>query len=154
MLRKKTAAYALLAIYEIAEQQRGSSSPLGVRAGDVAEKHHLPKAYVAKILSQLANAGVLRSDRGPRGGFRLNKPMEAITLFDVFDGVGALMSDPSKPSLVKGLPPAVQATLDQSQLEVSDAVRTVLRKTSIMDLLLGTSGNPGSRAANPVAAHV
>lgn len=154
MLRKKTAAYALLAIYEIAEQQRGSSSPLGVRAGDVAHKHHLPKAYVAKILSQLANAGVLRSDRGPRGGFRLNRPMEAITLFDVFNGVGALMSDPSKPSLVKGLPPAVQATLDRSQLEVSDAVRTVLRKTSIIDVLLGTSGNPGARSSNPVVAHV
>lgn len=154
MLRKKTAAYALLAIYEIAEQQRGSSSPLGVRAGDVAEKHHLPKAYVAKILSQLANAGVLRSDRGPRGGFRLNKPMEAITLFDVFDGVGALMSDPSKPSSVTGLPQAVEATLDRSQLEVSDAVRTTLRKTSIMDVLLGTSGNPGSRASNPVVTHV
>ncbi|QDV89204.1 HTH-type transcriptional regulator CymR [Phycisphaerae bacterium RAS2] len=154
MLRKKTAAYALLAIYEIAEQQRGASSPLGVRAGDVADKHHLPKAYVAKILSQLANAGVLRSDRGPRGGFRLNKPMEAITLFDVFDGVGALMSDPSKPSSVKGLPPAVQTTLDRSQAEVSDAVRAVLRKTSIMDVLLGSQGNPGSRSANPVVAHV
>jgi len=49
MLRRKTATYALLALYEIGRQHRGASSPTGIRAGDIAEKHHLPKAYAAKI---------------------------------------------------------------------------------------------------------
>jgi len=62
MLRKKTAAYALLAIYEIAEQQRGASSPLGVRAGDVADKHHLPKT-ARRILCRAKTALALSGSR-------------------------------------------------------------------------------------------
>ena len=54
MLRRKTATYALLALYEIAQQNRESQIPTGIRAGDIAQKHKLPKAYAAKILSQLA----------------------------------------------------------------------------------------------------
>ena len=50
MLRNKTATYALLALYEIGRQHRGASDPMGIRAHDIANKHRLPKAYVAKIL--------------------------------------------------------------------------------------------------------
>jgi Rrf2 family protein len=135
MLRKKTAAYALLAIYEIAQQHRGEPNPSGVRAGDVAQKHKLPKAYVAKILSQLASAGVLHSDRGPRGGFRLNRPMDTISLYDVFGGVGALVTNNIKVVAVKGLPNAVQAAMNRAHQEAAEALKDLFQKTTISDIL-------------------
>jgi len=135
MLRNKTATYALLAIYEIARQHKGVTNPLGVRAHDIANKHRLPKAYVAKILSQLANSGILHSDRGPRGGFRLNDPPEKISLFDIFNGVGAIMTSESQRGSVKGLPPRVQSTMNRSRQEVADMLKTLFQKTTLAEVL-------------------
>lgn len=134
MLGRKTAAYALLAIYEIARQQRANEE-LGVRAHDISQKHHLPKAYVAKILSQLAGAGVLQSDRGPRGGFRLSRADEKISLFDVFDGVGALKQGRNKGPAVKGLPPSVQSMLDRATGDMSRLLKDCFSKITVADLL-------------------
>lgn len=134
MLRRKTAAYALLALYEIAQQQ-GVDEDIGVRASDIAQKHRLPKAYAAKILSQLANAGVLQSDRGPRGGFRLNRSEDKITLFDVFNSVGAIVPDRTKPAAVKGLPPVVQSVLDRANLDAGKLLKDLFGKTTLADVL-------------------
>lgn len=135
MIRNKTATYALLAIYEIAEQHRETSRPTGVRARDIAHKHRLPKAYVAKILSQLANADILHSDRGPRGGFRLNRSAKNISLYDIFDGVGALVSNDKRRRAVKGLPQPVQSTMIRAHKEVAESLKDIFVKTTLADIL-------------------
>lgn len=135
MLRKKTATYALLALYEIAQQQRDAVSPAGVRAGDIALKHKLPKAYAAKILSQMANAGVLHSERGPRGGFKLNRTVEEISLYDVFDSVGAVVGNKSKGPFVKNLPPQLQNAMTRAYGDAADALKDVFAKVHLADIL-------------------
>lgn len=135
MIRNKTATYALLALYEIADQHRDTPRPSGVRAHDIAHKHKLPKAYVAKILSQLANAEILHSDRGPRGGFRLNRTPKNISLFDIFAGVGAIVGTDKKRKPVKGLPQPVSSTMVRASKEVSAALKSIFTKTSLADLL-------------------
>jgi len=135
MLRRKTATYAVLALYEIAEQHRDNPHPGGVRAHDIAHKHKLPKAYVAKILSQLANAEILHSDRGPRGGFRLNKPIEEITLYDIFDGVGALTTNDKKRPAMKGLPAPVLNAMAKTQDQAAEMLKELFVKTTLADLL-------------------
>ncbi|MBN2560951.1 MAG: Rrf2 family transcriptional regulator [Phycisphaerae bacterium] len=137
MLRRKTATYALLALYEIADQHRDTAHPTGVRAHDIAHKHKLPKAYVAKILSQLANAEILHSDRGPRGGFRLNHSPKDISLYDIFDGVGALTTNDKRRPAVKGLPQPVQATMAHTQDEAADLMKGLFLKTTLADVLAG-----------------
>src|SRR5215470_18295317 len=118
MMRTKAASYALLAMYEIGRRQKGSNVATGVQAGDIAQKYKLPTAYCAKVLSQLARAGVLRSDRGPHGGFRLNRPADKITLYDIFDGVGGLMPE-SGVAAVPGLPNMVQNALNRTYNETA-----------------------------------
>ena len=145
MLRKKTAAYALLAVYEIALQQQGATDPLGVRAGDIASKHKLPKAYAAKILSQLAGAGVLHSDRGPRGGFRLSRPVDKVTLYDVFQGVGVFAPPRNRGPAVKGLPANVQAVLDRTNQEAADALHDLFTKMTLADILKSSPPEPRMR---------
>ena len=136
MLRRKTATYALLALYEIAQQNLATSAPVkGVRAGDIAQKHHLPKAYAAKILSQLANAGILHSDRGPRGGFRLNRAPAEISLYDVFESVGALVAFDKKDDSMLNMPPLVQAVLTKAHNEANLQLKQLFLQTSLNDVL-------------------
>ena len=53
----------------------------------LAEFYGLPEAYLAKLLKALVRAGVLSSASGPRGGFRLARPPEEITVADVVAAV-------------------------------------------------------------------
>lgn len=48
-----------------------------------AQSYDLPPAYLNKQLQSLVKAGLLESLPGARGGFRLARPAELITLMDV-----------------------------------------------------------------------
>jgi Rrf2 family protein len=52
-------------------------------AARLADFYGLPAAYLNKQLQALARAGILTSTPGPRGGFRLARRLEEITLLDV-----------------------------------------------------------------------
>ncbi|KOG58026.1 Rrf2 family transcriptional regulator [Streptomyces virginiae] len=58
-----------------------------VSAARLAAWHDLPAAYLNKQLQALARAGIVTSTPGPRGGFRLARPLEAISLMDVVAAV-------------------------------------------------------------------
>ncbi|GAB3673652.1 Rrf2 family transcriptional regulator [Actinocorallia lasiicapitis] len=58
-----------------------------VTATRLAAFYDLPPAYLNKQLQALARAGILTSTPGPRGGFRLARPLEEITLLDVVTAV-------------------------------------------------------------------
>ena len=49
----------------------------------LAELHELPPAYLAKHLQALSAAGIVESIPGPKGGYRLARPAEDITVLDV-----------------------------------------------------------------------
>ncbi len=134
MLRKQTALYALLAMYEIARLQRGVENPRGVLARDIAEKYKLPKAFTAKILSQLAAAEILRSDRGPGGGFRLERPIDDITLFDLFMGVEAVTGLEKPKNLVKGMPRAVQTVMNNTLDQAAKSAKEILMSRKLSSL--------------------
>ncbi len=134
MMQQQTAAYALVAMYEIARRHKGVKNPPCVRAQDIATKYKLPQPYLAKILCQLANAELLDTVRGPRGGSRLNRPMKDITFYDIFNGVGALgpMDTPRNP--VKGVPRQVQAVLNHAEQEAVTSVKELLCGRTLADL--------------------
>ena len=81
MLQSKAAMYGVLAVVEVARQQAAGAA--GVQAHEIAKRFSLPVAYCAKVMSQLARAGVFKSGRGPRGGFKLGKSPDNITLLDI-----------------------------------------------------------------------
>lgn len=56
-------------------------------AGMLAEFYDLPGAYLAKQLQALTRAGVLVANTGPRGGFRLARSADRITLLDVVEAI-------------------------------------------------------------------
>lgn len=87
MLFSNATAYALRALSNLPDDGTYRL------ARELAARLDLPGPYLAKILQTLAQAGILESVRGPRGGFRLALPPEDITVGDVFralEGPGAM----------------------------------------------------------------
>ncbi len=52
-------------------------------AKDLSSSLELPAPYLAKILQGLVQADILESVRGPKGGFRLRRPSDRITVGEV-----------------------------------------------------------------------
>lgn len=67
MWLSSTAQQAVRAVLHVAEH--GAERP--VRVDEIAAALGIPRNYLSKTLSGLTRAGVLRSERGPRGGFQL-----------------------------------------------------------------------------------
>jgi Rrf2 family protein len=56
-------------------------------AARLAAHFGVPAAYLAKQLQTLVRADVLSATTGPRGGFRLARPAEQITLLQIVEAV-------------------------------------------------------------------
>jgi Rrf2 family protein len=54
---------------------------------DVARIQGIPPSFMAKILRNLAKAGLLRSTRGVHGGFTLGRPATEISLLDIVEAI-------------------------------------------------------------------
>jgi Rrf2 family protein len=63
----------------------GDAEP--VPTGRLAATFELPPAYLNKQLQALSKAGIVTSTPGPRGGFRLARPPEDISLLDVVTAI-------------------------------------------------------------------
>jgi Rrf2 family protein len=75
----QTAEYALRGVSYIAEHEAGGPVPLPT----VAAALDAPRNYLSKTLYQLGLLGVLRAERGVRGGYRLGRPPERLRLLDI-----------------------------------------------------------------------
>jgi len=56
-------------------------------AKTVAEKEQIPAHFLAKILQELTRKGMLRSSKGPSGGFALRTPASQIRLLDLVEAL-------------------------------------------------------------------
>lgn len=54
---------------------------------EVARKMSVPEDFLAKILKSLVDEGLVRSARGPHGGYALAKPASEISFLDVIEAI-------------------------------------------------------------------
>jgi len=76
-----SATHALRALAQLA----GGSAAEATLGRELAAEIGVPTHYLAKVLATLARAGVLSASRGARGGYRLARPAERITLLEVVE---------------------------------------------------------------------
>lgn len=82
---QKTAEYALRAVVYLAQNAESPQS-----ADRVAEVAQIPRRYLHRVLQRMVQAGLVRSQPGPNGGYALAKAPEAIRLIDVIDAFGSI----------------------------------------------------------------
>jgi Rrf2 family protein len=77
------ADYAVRAVIELADS--GQDSPRKV--DEVAQAQGIPVSFLENILTQLRSSGIVRSQRGPEGGYWLAKPADEVNLAQVIRAV-------------------------------------------------------------------
>jgi Rrf2 family protein len=77
------ADYAVRAVIELADS--GQDSPRKV--DEVAKAQSIPVSFLENILTQLRSSGIVRSQRGPEGGYWLAKPAEEVSLAQIIRAV-------------------------------------------------------------------
>ena len=65
---------------------RSSAHDISIRLG-VSEFH------LAKVLQRLAKNGLVKSSRGPQGGFTLGRKSDAVTLLEVYEAIEGPLKD-------------------------------------------------------------
>ncbi len=131
--RGEYATKALL-ILGVSDQERG------VSASEIAKSAQIPEPFLNQILLTLKNGGILRSRRGSRGGYVLNRPADQISIGDV----ARMMDGPLAPipcasvsayEPCQSCPEPEACRLRILMREVRDAVSDILDNTSLKDLI-------------------
>src|SRR3954468_6239107 len=107
--------YALKALTELAGTSDGSPVPIG----ELARRREVPVQFLEQLFATLRRAGVLRSQRGVKGGYLLARDPSEVTVLEVVE----LLDGP----LGRGA--------DGILAEAAAAARAVLESTTIADLV-------------------
>jgi Rrf2 family protein len=120
--------YALRALEHLAAQPGGRPAT----ARDIAEAQGAPKRFLLRALKALVSAGLLRSLRGPAGGYRLARPAAKITLLEVVEAVdGPIRGEAPLAREGRG---GFDSRLGAVCQAVADRVRRRLGKVRVSDL--------------------
>lgn len=61
-----------------------------VELTEIAKKQDIPKHFLSKILQMLVKQKLLKSMKGPTGGFSLTRPPDQIRLIEVVDAIDGM----------------------------------------------------------------
>ena len=127
------------AVRAMAELAAGETTSPGVavKAESIATHQDISLKYLLDILRDLKRAELVRSKRGPDGGFTLSRPASDITLADVFRAIDGPLADVHDESL-RGLQyPAPAEALPQVWMAIRGSLRRVLETVTVADLVAG-----------------
>ncbi|WP_254565237.1 Rrf2 family transcriptional regulator [Oscillatoria sp. HE19RPO] len=121
--------YALLALLELASQY-DKGEPLQIR--QIAAQQNIPDRYLEQLLASLRRCGLVRSQRGAKGGYLLAREPWKITLLDVvtcIEGLDAGLSEnDSTPKTLEN------EVVREVWKEAQEASKSVLQKYTLKDV--------------------
>ena len=79
MILSTKGRYAVMAMVDLAIQPQ--SKPVGLAA--IAERQEIPLNYLEQIFARLKKAGLVKSVRGPGGGYTLARAAELMSVADI-----------------------------------------------------------------------
>ena len=82
-------SYGIAALMELAGVHASGEV---LQVAEIASRQGIPERYLEQMMTSLRRGGLLRSLRGPRGGYQLTRPPEAVTLAQV---IHCLEGDPA-----------------------------------------------------------
>jgi Rrf2 family protein len=133
----KSADYGLMAMRHLALLPQGCCCS----ARELAKGHRIPPALLAKLMQRLAQKGLVAATHGIKGGYRIARPAQSISLREVIEAIeGPLaMTDCHDPDSER-CPQDSTCTVKRPLLEIQARIAAVLAQTSVEDL-----GGPQAR---------
>lgn len=121
--------YAILALLEMAAHYE-SGEPLQIR--QIAAQQNIPDRYLEQLLATLRRGGIVKSQRGSKGGYFLTREPRRITLFEILSCLEGLdMRTSEEDNNTKTIDSSV---IEEIWLEASQAANKVLQNYTIQDL--------------------
>jgi FeS assembly SUF system regulator len=126
----KLTDYAVVVLIRLADGEGVQTSP------GVAQATGVPEPTVAKVLKALSAAGLVASQRGARGGYRLMRPIASISVADV---IVAIDGPIAMTACVEGSGASCEASCScpiRGRWDpVNDAVRDALTGITLADMV-------------------
>ena len=76
--------YALRAVIHLADAEESERI---CSVGEISTRERIPRQFLEKIVQELIHKGLVRSRRGPRGGYVLARPADKMTFRDVIEAL-------------------------------------------------------------------
>jgi Rrf2 family protein len=126
----RSTGYALLAVGYIAK----NIDKKIILSQTISKEYDIPLEYLLKILQQLVRANVLRSKRGPRGGFSMSQKPTKISMLQIIEAVDG----PLAGHYTLFEPPARGKYINKVEKIYSQAInqaKGVFQKTKLSELI-------------------
>ncbi len=126
--------YATRVLLTLAAAPAGTS----MKGEALATAQAVPVRFVENTLVELRRAGIVTSQRGPEGGYRLAIPADRIAVADIFRALEGPLAEVrgERPEDMVYEGPA--AHLPQVWVAVRSALRLVLESVTLGDIIAGT----------------
>jgi Rrf2 family protein len=128
------ADYALRATAQLASDAADGTP---VKAGRIAAEQDIPLKFLHGVLAELKRARIVRSTRGPEGGFMLERAADEITLADVYRAVDGSLINVRDARLTQLQYAGAAQALPDVWMAARSSLRNVLEQVTIADLASG-----------------
>lgn len=118
-----------LALYSVIEF--AADPQRHIPAAEIAKKYRVSSHHLAKVLAELAHAGIVESVRGAGGGYRFVANARRLTLMDVIQ----LFEDFAPPAAQHGATTPVDLALDAVLSEVDEIAKATFSSITLATML-------------------
>lgn len=122
--------YAVIALVEVVSNH--STRP--IKIADISRKQAISLNYLEQIFLKLKKAKILKSVRGPGGGYYLNIPLESLNIMKIIDAVGE-NTKMTKCSLTRCESNRVKCITHYLWEGLSDKIRNYFSSILVIDLI-------------------
>jgi Rrf2 family protein len=130
MIYSRSAEYAIRAFVHLAQVPEGKFAMVK----NIAQEEHIPAHFLAKILQQLARKGLLRSSKGPTGGFALRVDPAEIRLLDIVESLDGLAPYQQCASGLSECSDDMPCSMHDSWVNLRSRIMDYLGRNTIADL--------------------
>lgn len=137
--------YGLAAMIYIAAREDGS--PITVL--QVSEQLDISKIYLEQVFSLLKRAGLVQSVKGAQGGYRLARPAEDISAYDILNALDTALLEEAAPALRSCRAQGIQEAVQNLVLTpLGEGLQKFLQGISLLQLCETSATNPGAADVN------
>jgi Rrf2 family transcriptional regulator, cysteine metabolism repressor len=123
--------YGMRALLELALASKGV--PLQIKT--IAERQNISNKYLEQLIAMLKTSGLVRSIRGPHGGYVLSMPPEEIRLSDVFRTLEGPILTVECVEDANVCPRAADCATRKLWTQIDEAILNVLDNKTLADLV-------------------